>query len=104
MWSFLPFPGESLRLEVARPEALGGESLAIDGVGLILRPGQRATDASLGYTLRATRGGHQVLTLPAAAELLGVSVDGREHYLKLQDGHLSLPVTPGEQRVQVEWR
>ncbi len=104
VWSFLPFPGESLQLDVARPEALGGESLAIDGVGLNLKPGQRATDASLGYTLRATRGGHQVLTLPAAAELLRVSVDEREHHLKLQDGRLSLPVTPGAQRVVVEWR
>jgi len=104
LWSFLPFPGETLSLEVARPEALGGESLAIDAAGLTVTPGRRASDAQLIYSLRATRGGQQQLSLPEDAELLRVSVDGREHHLKLENGQLSLPVVPGQQQVEIAWR
>lgn len=104
VWSFLPFPGESLRLQVSRPEALGGDSLAIDAVSLRHNPGRRASDAQLSYTLRATRGGQQVLNLPAEAELLRVAVGGREHHLKLDQGRLALPVVPGAQAVEIAWR
>lgn len=104
LWSFLPFPGETLNLSVSRPEALSGDSLAIDVVALRFGPGKRASDATLTYTLRATRGGQQVLTLPPDAELLRVAIDGREHHLKLEEGRLGLPVVPGQQRVEISWR
>lgn len=103
-WSFLPFPGETLSLAVSRPEALSGDSLAIDVAALRFSPGKRASDATLSYTLRATRGGQQALTLPHDAELLRVVIDGREHHLKLEQGRLGLPVVPGQQRVEISWR
>ncbi len=104
VWSFLPFPGETLSLSVSRPEALSGDSLAIDVAALRFSPGKRASDATLSYTLRATRGGQQALALPPDAELLRVAIDGREHHLKLEQGRLSLPVVPGQQRVEISWR
>lgn len=104
VWSFLPFPGETLDLAVSRPEALSGDSLAIDVAALRFGPGKRASDASLRYTLRATRGGQQAVTLPTDAELLRVAIDGRQHHLKLEQGRLSLPVVPGQQRVEISWR
>jgi hypothetical protein len=104
VWSFLPFPGETLSLSVSRPEALSGDSLAIDVAALRFSPGKRASDATLSYTLRATRGGQQALSLPQDAELLRVAIDGREHHLKLEQGRLSLPVVPGQLRVEISWR
>lgn len=104
LFEFHPLPGETLELAVTRPDALPGTTRAIDAVRLGTTVGQRAVDATLVLRVRASQGGEQVVTLPAEAEVLGVSRSGTPLNLRAQDGRLSLPVVPGEQAFEVRFR
>jgi hypothetical protein len=99
-----PWPGETLNLAVSKPAGVGGQTLTLDGVQTQVTPGERSTDLQLGLTLRSSLGGPHTLKLPAGAELLGVSINGATLALQLRDGALTLPLTPGEQRIEIRWR
>lgn len=99
-----PWPGEEVRIALSRPPAVPGQSLTIDRSKLVLRPGLRATDATLELRLRASRGGQHTLLLPAGAALQGVSVDGDTQPLRPDGGRVLLPVHPGAQTIELSWR
>jgi len=101
---FHPLPGERLLIGVGRPEAVAGATLAIDAAELESRVGRRAREHSLTLDLRSTRGGQHALRLPAAAEVLDVTLDGTVVNVRPDEGKLALPVHPGEQRLTVRWR
>lgn len=103
-FEFHPLPGETLTLTITRPPALAGAQRAIDAASVHSQAGQRAATHTLNLTLRASQGGDQVITLPQDAQLLSVSSDGAPLNLRLQDGKLSLPLTPGTRRFQVGFR
>lgn len=102
--TFRPRPGESVALSIARPAAVLGQTLTVDQSVLTLKPGVRATDASLALSLRSSRGDRQILTLPEGSDLLGVRVDGASQPLRLEGRRLAVPVTPGAHTVDVDWR
>jgi hypothetical protein len=99
-----PWPGESVRIQLARPEGLGGRTLTLDQAALDVRPGLRSTEASLSIVLRASRGGQHAIRLPAGIELLGVSVNGRPQPARLEGGELLLPLAPPFTRIEARWR
>jgi hypothetical protein len=99
-----PWPGESVRIDVARPEGVAGRTLTIDRSALILKPGLRATDATLTLSLRSSRGGQHVITLPEGALLQSLSVDGKSQPLRQDKRAVTLPLVPGTQSVQLAWR
>lgn len=99
-----PWPGEEVRVSLSRPPAVPGQSLTIDRSKLVLRPGLRATDATLELRLRASQGGQHTLLLPVGAALQGVSVDGDAQPLRPDGGRVLLPVRPGAQTIEVSWR
>lgn len=101
---FYPLPGEALRIEMDRPEAAAGTTLAIDNVNLRTVSGNRQQDSTLTLALRATQGGQHVIQLPAAVELTSVRLDGNLLNSKLRDGLLSIPVRPGAQQLAIEFR
>ncbi|MEO6688231.1 MAG: hypothetical protein ABIS07_15395, partial [Dokdonella sp.] len=103
-FEFHPLPGESLTLKVSKPQAAQGASRALDAVRLSHEVGQRAANSALTLTIRASRGGEHAITLPAAAEVLGVSRNGQALNLRVQDGKLSLPIVPGAQTFDVRFR
>ncbi len=103
-FEFHPLPGETLTLRITRPAVVQGASRAIDAVRLFTQSGQRASTHVLDFTQRASQGGDQVLTLPKAAEILGVSRDGQVLNLRALDGKLSLPVVPGTHQYEVRFR
>ncbi|MBW8848786.1 MAG: hypothetical protein JF607_27980, partial [Burkholderiales bacterium] len=99
-----PWPGETLKLAVKKPAGVAGQTLTLDHVRTEVSPGERSTDVQLDLALRTSLGGPHTLKLPAGAELLGVSLNGATLALQLRDGALSLPLSPGEQRIQIRWR
>jgi len=101
---FHPLPGESLQIAVTQPAPVAGSTQAIDKVQLQSSVGQRASEYTLNFQLRASQGGERVLTLPEKAELLAVTRNGESLSLRLEGGKLSLPVQPGEQHYQVRFR
>jgi hypothetical protein len=91
---FQPLPGERLQLEISRPAAVEGASLAFDAVQVTSQVGERATETSLTLHARSTRGGEHAITLPADAELLQAQRDGQPLELAVRKGKLGLPLLP----------
>ena len=103
-FEFHPLPGEKLSLRITRPAPVEGALRAVDGVSLHTEVGQHASSHVLGFTLRASQGGDQVVVLPKGAEILAVNRDGQPLNLRALDGRLSMPVTPGIHRYEVRFR
>lgn len=103
-FEFHPLPGETLTLTLTRPPALEGAQRAIDAVSLGSDAGQHAATHTLDLTLRASQGGDQVVVLPAGAQVLGVMRDNAPLNLRVQDGKLTLPLTPGVHRFEIRFR
>ena len=100
---FHPRPGETLTLNIARPEAVGGRTLAFDDVVARTAVGAslRHTTLTVGY--RSTRGGTHRLGLPGDAQLRTVTLDGEAQQLAMGDGDLDLPIVPGEHSIAIDW-
>lgn len=99
-----PWPGESLRLSISRPQAVPGQTLTIDGSRLELRPGRRSTEAALTLRLRSSQGGQHVLRLPEGAELESVSIDGQLQPIRALGREVTLPLVPAAREVVLRWR
>lgn len=99
-----PWPGEEARIDIRRPEGIGGQTLAIDSSTTIARPGLRSTDMELSFQMRASRGGEHAIELPEGSDLQSVTVRGASLPLRLEGRTLTLPVRPGVDTVVVRWR
>ncbi len=102
--TWLPWPGESVSIQITRPEGIGGGTLTLDSGKEEVRPGLRATEVSLELVFRTSRGGQHALTLPPGIELLGVAVNGQSQPARLEAGRLLVTLSPPASRVAVRWR
>jgi len=103
-FTFHPLPGEKLAIAISKPAPVAGATQAILNVELRSNVGQRATEHTLAFRIRASQGGERVLTLPAGVELLSVQRDNQPVSLRLDGGKLSLAVSPGDQHYIVRFR
>jgi hypothetical protein len=87
-----------------RPAGISGQTLTIDSSSYDVRPGLRATDATLAFNLRSSRGGEHVLHLPDGATLESVTVNGSAQPLRQQGRSVTLAIVPGAQSVQLAFR
>lgn len=98
-----PRPGDSLNIDISRPEAVAGSSLSIDQVALKQTLGLRSQLSDLDITLRASQGGEFKLPLPNDAELRQLTIDGIEQPIISAKGDIKVPLHPGEQRIKAHW-
>ncbi len=101
---FHPRGGEQLTVTASRPEAVAGTTAAFDQAAVRIEQGERSRTGGLSLAYRGTRGAQHVVRLPADAELIGVTVDGRTEALRIEDGAVTLPLLPGEHDVEIAWR
>ncbi len=99
-----PWPGEKIVINVSRPIGIKGKTLTIDSSTLTLTPGEQITAAKLAFNLRSSLGGQHIIHLPAKAELQTVSINGQSMPIRNTKDGLSLPVSPGNQKVEINWR
>ncbi|MBE2294623.1 MAG: hypothetical protein IAF00_06705 [Phycisphaerales bacterium] len=99
-----PWPGEQVSLSIDRPEGAPGDTVTIDRSALQLNPGRRLSEASLDLSIRASRGGDHVLTLPPDATLTEARINNTVQPLRQQGQQVILPLVPGTQRVVLNWR
>ncbi|HWY72207.1 MAG TPA: hypothetical protein VNW98_01090, partial [Burkholderiaceae bacterium] len=99
-----PWPGESVTIDIVRPEGVPGTTLTIDRVDLLTRPGRRATDVIATIALRSSQGGNHVIELPEGAELRAVRVDGKPQPIRAEGRRVTLPLAPGSRMATLEWR
>ncbi len=99
-----PWPGETATLKVSRPDGVAGSTLTIDESTYTLRPGLRATDATLSMQLRSSRGAQHAITLPEGSVLESVAVNGATQPIRQEGRKVTIPVAPGSQSVEITWR
>ncbi|MGD9187199.1 MAG: hypothetical protein PVI89_03260 [Desulfobacteraceae bacterium] len=98
-----PWPGETLSIQISRPEALGGQTVTIEQVRLIQTPGRRHSQNELALTIRTSHGGQHTIELPSRANLQSVQIDKKSLPVQ-QDGQwVTFPLQPGAQNVVVAW-
>jgi len=105
-WTFdyLPRAGESLKLQIVRPEAAGDQTLALDSVRLASNIGRRFTNSILAISYRSTQGGRHVIALPSDAHVTSVTADGAPVPVRPRDGQLPLSLLPGVHSIEVQWQ
>lgn len=103
-FTFDPLPGETLRLEISRPDAAVGVTRAIDALSLSTTLGARSSTHVVHLSLRSSQGGEQSLRLPPEATLSSVTHNGQAINARLLDGQLSLPVNPGQQSYRIQFQ
>lgn len=99
-----PWPGEQVRVDILRPEALEGQTLTVDQSSLTVTPGARATDVGFTANFRSSRGGLHTFTLPAGATLQQVSINGAQQPIRQEGEAVAIPLVPGSQSVELKWR
>ncbi len=99
-----PWPGESATLRVTRPAGVPGPTLTIDASTLVVRPGLRATDATLELSVRSSQGGRHRVRVPPGATLGSVTVNGQTQPIRQEGDGVTLSIVPGAQTFKLAWR
>lgn len=99
-----PWPGESVSINISRPQGVKGNTKTIDDSQLTLTPGESLTTAKLSFNLRSSLGGQHDIHIPADSELMSVKINDENIPVRLSEGSISLPIIPGAQNVVIDWR
>jgi hypothetical protein len=96
-----PWPGEVVRLAITRPAGIDGPTLTIDSSRLEMNPGLRASDVTVTFVARSSRGGEKVFVLPAQAELQSLTIGGLDQPIRQERQTLTIPIMPGRQTIGI---
>ncbi len=99
-----PWPGETLRIRVQRPDPAEGPTTTVERAALEVRPGRRATDASLELSVRSSRGGPFRIRLAPDAQVGSLRIGGEEVPVRFVRGILTVALAPGLSAIALDWR
>lgn len=98
-----PWPGESTRLAISRPEAIEGSTLTVNRADRTVNLGSRQRTESLTLSLLSSLGGETSITLPPDAQVTDLSVDIKNIPARVEDHSVIIPLQPGKQTVKLDW-
>ncbi|WP_254845433.1 hypothetical protein [Desulfovibrio sp. DV] len=101
---FVPWPGESLTIDVTRPEIAPGEYLTLERAGLSVRQGLQMREATLSMAFRLAKGARHAVKLPAGAEVTRLAVGGRETLPTGGPEEVGFALPPGVTEVVLNFR
>ncbi|MCB1619138.1 MAG: hypothetical protein KDI44_00210 [Thiothrix sp.] len=101
---WLPWPGETLVLNLSRPKGLPGQTVTIRSSQLEVSAGKRASDVKLTLAILSSRGVRHDIQLPVGARVQQLRVDDVQQQLQNTDNRITVSLKPGEQQVVLEWR
>lgn len=99
-----PWPGEKADLSLSRPEAVTGATTTIRQVARNISLGNRQRTSSLNLKIQCSLGDDLVVGLEDDAEITSLKHNGQAIPVRKDAGKLVVPVKPGEQTVDVEWK
>jgi hypothetical protein len=99
-----PWPGESISVDITRPEATKGSYITIDSAALEYQLGNRSNESKLNLSVRTNQGGQYSFAMPKASTLSSVYIDGVETPITATNGVLKLPLHPGKQNLEILWK
>ncbi len=98
-----PWPGESVRLAISRPEAIPGATVTVEKANREISPGRRQVTSRLTLALRCSLGEDFPIALPGDAGITGLTINGVTTPARIAEGRLIVPLRPGDQSIQVDW-
>ncbi len=99
-----PWPGEQIKLAFTRPQGVAGRTLTIDNSHQEIKVGKRASDTTLSLNLRSSQGQQHTLVLPEHASLQSVSINNLSQPIRQEGRKVTLPISPGKQKIVLNWR
>lgn len=102
--SYLPWPGEQMRVNLSRPTALKGDTLTVSQGSLAGQISGQASTWSLSLQLLTSQAQNFALQLPTDASLQQVSLNGQVLPLKLVGSTVNVPLGNGQNALAVEFR
>jgi hypothetical protein len=99
-----PWPGESVKLSVSRPEAVQGGTTTVHQARHTTRLGDRQHTASLTLQVQASLGEDFRIELPAEAEITTLRVRGQELPVRRESSSIIIPLRPGDQELNLSWK
>lgn len=99
-----PWPGESLTVDIHRPQATQGNHITVDEAVLSHKPGNSNSLSKLTLKIRSNQGGQYSFTLPEGAQLSKLEIDNAEQLIGATKGILKLPLHPGSQQIDIHWK
>ena len=98
-----PWPGESVRLMIERPQAVDGRTLTVQSVSRTLDLGWRRRNTTLSLQIETSLGGEFPVRVPEEATVRAVQRDGLPLPVRREQGQVMVGLQPGSQAVTVEW-
>ncbi len=102
--SWYPWPGEQLNLNIMKLPSAGGRSLTIDAARMDYYPAQEYHRIVLKLVVRTSQGEPYPLEGPGNARLKHARINGRSLPVAASADRLMLPLKPGRQEIEIEWR
>ena len=99
-----PWPKESVSLSFQQPEAVAGRTITVQRLTHETTLGSRQRTSKLSLQLECTLGRDFAIQLESGAEVSSITIDGQAIPIRRDDTAVVLPVQPGKQSVEVEWR
>lgn len=99
-----PWPGESVKLTVNRPEAINGATVTIRKASHDITFGKRQRSSRLNLDLEASLGEDFQIDLPEKAEITDLTHDGRPMPVRKDGTHLIIPLHPSGQKIDIKWK
>jgi hypothetical protein len=102
--TWTPWPGETVKLTVSRPEAVQGATTTVHRARQNTRLGDRQHSTELTLQVQASLGEDFRIDLPADAAITTLRVRGQELPVRREGSAVIIPVRPGDQQIDLEWK
>ncbi|MEO2047288.1 MAG: hypothetical protein ABGX16_12030 [Pirellulales bacterium] len=99
-----PWPGESVTLSFSKPAAVSGDTVTVQQVHHEVTVGSREQASQLKLNLQCSLGSDFIIDLATDADISSLQQDGRAIPVRRDDRGLIVPVHPGRQTVEINWR
>jgi len=99
-----PWPGESVTLSFSKPEAVSGDTVTVRRVKHVIALGSRQRVSQLELNVEASLGDDFILEFDPGAEVSSLKQDNRAIPVRRDGAKLLVPVHPGSQTLDLEWR
>jgi len=95
-----PWPGETLTVNISRPDGVKGPTHTVEKATLNYSPGERIQESTLSLSIRSSLGEDYRFSIPEGAEILSVNNNGKK--LNIPNNNvIIIPLQPGLQNITV---
>ena len=99
-----PWPGENLKLEISRPDAIAGATVTVERGTHQIELGKRQRSSTLTLMLRCSLGEDFLVELPADAETTSLTSNGAAIPIRKHGNQIIVPLKPGAQEISLQWK